>query len=213
VIDYRRKYLNSLLCGNDSEAEQLEGDYEEARDQTGRDYEQTANAVANKKRLTREEEEELGVLWEKLVKLCYPGRFSREPGKLETYEKLTSAIHQARDRSDVATLREIADDPHGFVMRQGWLSVNFSEKEEPGQLRSTYERLQLEIFAVIESLNQLKAGPDYELSLVIEKKPGALDQLVAERAKLLEKEITVLETQADKLAQETAGLTGEEKSV
>ena len=169
--------------------------------------------MANKKRLTREEEEELGVLWEKLVKLGYPGRFSREPGKLETHEKLTGAIHQARDKGDVSTLRKIADDPHGFIMRQGWLSLDFSEEGEPGQLHSMYERLQLEIFGVIESLNQLKAGPDYELSLVIEKKPGVLDELFAERTRVLKKETAELETQADKLAQEIAKLTGEGKSV
>jgi len=39
-----------------------------------------------------------------------------------------------------------------------------------------------------------------------------LDELVTGRAKILEKETTELETQADKLAQEIAELTGEERS-
>ena len=39
-----------------------------------------------------------------------------------------------------------------------------------------------------------------------------LDDLVAERSKLLEQETAELETQADKLAQEIAELTGEEPS-
>ncbi len=39
-----------------------------------------------------------------------------------------------------------------------------------------------------------------------------LDNLVAERTKMLEKETRELETQADKLAQEIAELTGEEPS-
>ena len=212
VVDYRRKYLDSLLRGSDDEAERLEGDYEKARSQTEQDYQQTEEEVANKKQLTPEEEEELGSLWKKLVKLYHPDRFAHEADKLETYEKLTSAINQAKDRADIATLREIANDPDGFIMRKGWQSLDFSEEKEIQQLRSVYETLQLEIFNVIETLNQLRESPDYELSLLSERKPGMIDELVTGRAKILEKETTELETQADKLAQEIAELTGEEPS-
>ena len=212
VVDYRRKYLDSILRGSDDEAEKVESDYEKARTQTEQDYQQTAEAVANKKQITAEEEEELGILWKKLVKLYHPDRFAHEPDKLETYEKLTSAINQAKDKGDIATLREIANDPDGFIMCQGWQSLDFSEEKEIKQLRSVYETLQLEIFNVIESLNQLRESPDYELSLLSERKPGMIDELVTERAKMLEGEITELETQADKLAQEIAELTGEEPS-
>ena len=127
VVGYRRKYLDSLLRGSDDEAEKVEGDYEKARTQTDQDYQQTAEAVANKKQLTAEEEEELGSLWKKLVKLYHPDRFAHEPDKLETYNKLTSAINEAKDKGDIATLREIANDPDGFIMRQGWQSLDFSE--------------------------------------------------------------------------------------
>jgi hypothetical protein len=34
--------------------------------------------------------------------------------------KLTAAINRAKDSGDIQTLREIADDPHGFILRQGW---------------------------------------------------------------------------------------------
>ena len=212
VVDYRRKHLDSLLRGSDDEAERLEGDYEKARTQTEQDYQQTAEEVANKKQLTPEEEEELGSLWKKLVKLYHPDRFAHEPDKLETYEKLTSAINQAKDTGDIGTLREIANDPNGFIMRQGWQSLDFSEEKEIKQLRSVYETLQLEIFNVIETLNQLRESPDFELSRLSEGKPEVLDELVTGRAKILEKETTELETQADKLAQEIAELTGEEPS-
>ena len=212
VVGYRRKYLDSLLRGSDDEAEKVEGDYEKARTQTDQEYQQTAEAVANKKQLTAEEEEELGSLWKKLVKLYHPDRFAHEPDNLETNEKHTSAINGAKDSGDIATLREIANDPDGFIMRQGWQSLDFSEEKEIKQLRSVYETLQLEIFNVIESLNQLRESPDYELSILSERRPGILDEIVIERTKILEKENTELETQADKLAQEIAELTGEEPS-
>jgi len=212
IVDYRRKYLNRLLRGSDEETEKVEGYYQKARTQTQQDYQQAAEAVANKKQLTTEEEEELGSLWKKLVKLYHPDRFAHEPDKLETYEKLTTAINQAKDKGDIATLREIANDPDGFIMRHGWKSLDFSEEKEIKQLRSVYETLQLEIFNIMESLNQLRESPDYELSIFSERKPGMLDEIVTERAQALEKETAELRTQADKLAQEIAELTGEEPS-
>ncbi len=105
-------------------------------------------------------------------------------------------------------MREIAEDPHGFILRQGWVSLDFSEEAELSQLRWLHETLQLEIIAVLESLNQLRESPDYELCQLSEQKPGMLDELAAERARLLEKESAELEKQAERLAEEISELAG-----
>jgi DNA polymerase-3 subunit epsilon len=209
IVDYRKKYLDSLVRGGDEEAKQAEENYESARTQTDKDYQETAAAVADKKQLTEEEEAELSRLWKKLVKLYHPDRFAHEPAKLETYEKLTAAINRAKDSGDIETLREIAEDPHGFILRQGWASLDFSEEAELTQLRRLYETLQLEIIGVIESLGQLRESPEYELWQISEKKPGVLEELAAERAKVLEKERAELEKEADRLAAEIEELAGE----
>ena len=91
--------------------------------------------------------------------MYHPDRFANEPDKLETYHKLTAVINRAKDAGDIATLREIADDPHGFILRQGWAKLDFSDEVELAQLRRLYETLQLEIITVIESLNQLRESP------------------------------------------------------
>ena len=210
VVDYRKKYLNSLVRGGEEEAKQAEENYERAKSQGDKDYEETAAAVAKKKRLTAEEETELARLWKKLVKLYHPDRFAHEPDKLATYEKLTSAINRAKDNGDIETLWEIAEDPHGFILRQGWTSLDFSDEVELTQLRRLYETLQLEIIDVLESLTTLKESPDFELCQISEKKPGVLDELAAEREVLLEKESAELEKQASDLAEEIKELTGEE---
>jgi DNA polymerase-3 subunit epsilon len=209
IVDYRKKYLDSLLRGGDEEAKQAEENYERAKAQADKDYEQSAAAVAEKKQLTGEEEAELAKLWKKLVKLYHPDRFAHEPDKHETYEKLTAAINRAKDSGDIETLREIAEDPHGFILRQGWASLDFSEEAELTQLRRLYETLQLEIIGVIESLGQLRESPEYELWQISEKKPGVLDDLAAERAKVLEKERAELEKEAKRLAGEIEELAGE----
>ncbi|MBM3883268.1 MAG: exonuclease [Verrucomicrobia bacterium] len=209
IVDYRKKYLDSLVRGGEEEAKQAETHYQHARAQSDKDYEETAATVAEKKQLTAEEEAELTRLWKKLVKLYHPDRFAHEPDKLETYHKLTAAINRAKDAGDIQTLREIAEDPHGFILRQGWASLDFSDAAELAQLRRLHETLQLEIIAVLESLNRLRESPEYELWQLSERKPGVLEELAAERAKLLEKESAELKQRASHLANEIAELTGQ----
>ncbi len=70
--------------------------------------------------------------------------------------------------------------------------------------------MQLGTIDVLKSLTTLKESPDFELCQISEKKPGVLDELAAERKKLLEKESAELEKQASQLAEEIEELTGEE---
>jgi len=146
------------------------------------------------------------------VKLYHPDGFAHEPDKLETYHKLTAAINRAKDAGDIQTLREIAEDPHGFILRQGWATLDFSDGAELAQLRRLHETLQLEIIAVLESLNRLRDSPDYELCQLSEQKPGVLEELAAERKKLLERESEELEKEASQLAEEIRELAGTEAS-
>jgi len=208
IVDYRKRYLDLLLRGGDEEAEEAERAYHQARAQTDKEYDETATSVAKRKELTAEEEAELTRLWKKLVKLYHPDRFAHQADKLATYDKLTSAINLAKDNGDIATLREIAEDPEGFILRQGWESLDFSEERELQQLRQLYETLELEIVNVLESLNRLRESPDYELCQLVQSKPGMLDELATERSKLLEKESTGLEKQAGELAQQIEELSG-----
>jgi hypothetical protein len=207
ILDYRKKYLDSPVRGGEEEAKQAEEKYEKARAQTDKDYEETAAATADKKELTAQEEAELNRLWRKLVKLYHPDRFAHEPDKLATYEKLTAAINHAKEAVDIQTLREIAEDPAGFILRQGWTRLDFSDEVELAELRRLHETLQLEIIVVIESLEQLKESAEYELCGIVEQRPGVLDELAAERMKLLEQESAKLQQEAEKLADEIRELS------
>ena len=205
---YRRKSLDSLTRGNAGEAKQAEQNFEQAKTQSDQDYEEMAAATERKRQLTAEEEAELTRLWKKLVKLYHPDRFANDPDKLEMYHKLTAAINQAKDNGDIETLRAIAEDPHGFNLRQGWAKLDFKDVEELAQLKRLHETLQKEIAAVTESLKELRESPDYELCQLAEQKPGISDELAAERAKQLEIENAELEKQAEQLAKEIKKLSG-----
>jgi DNA polymerase-3 subunit epsilon len=212
MVDYRQKFLKSLTRGNSEEAKQAEEKFEQAKTKTDKDYEELAAAADKKKQLTAEEEAELSQLWKKLVKLYHPDRFSNDPDKLETYHKLTAAINQAKDTGEIETLREIAEDPEGFLFRNGWATLDFSDQEELTQLRRLHETLQTEIAAVALSLKHLRASPDYELCQLAERKPGMLDELAGERTKQLEIENVELEMQAERLAKEIKKLSGQSSS-
>ena len=209
AVEYRQKFLDSFVRDDPDEVEQAEKDLHEAKAQLDEDYEKLAAAADQKKQLTAEQEAELMLLWKKLVKLYHPDRFASEPDKLETYHQLTAAINQAKDNGDIATLREIAEDPAGFLLRRGWATLDFTDVEELAQLKRLHETLQKEIAAVTEALKELRASPDYELCQLAEQKPGVLEELAAERAKQLEIEIADLEKQAERLAMEIKKLSGQ----
>ena len=200
AVEYRQKFLDSFIRDDTDEVEQAEKDFEQAKVRLDEDYEGLATAADKKKKLTSEQEAELTQLWKKLVKLYHPDRFANEPDKLETYHQLTAAINLAKDAGDIETLREIAEDPHGFILRQGWVTLDFKDVEEVAQLQRLHETLQKEIAEVAASLKELRASPDYELCQLAEKKPSVLDELAAERAQQLEIEIVELEKQAEALA-------------
>ena len=208
VIEHRQNFLDSFIRDSPEEVEQAEKDFEQARAQLEEDYEELAAAADKKKKLTTEEEAELTRLWKKLVKLCHPGRFASEPEKLETYQKLTAAINLAKDNGDIELLREIAEDPIGFLLRKGWADLDFGDPGDFTQLERLHEALQKEISEAVESLKELRASPDYELCQLAEQKPGTLEELAAERIKRLELENAELGRQAEKLALKIKNVSG-----
>ena len=208
AVEYRQKFLDSFVRDSTEEVEQSEREFQQAKAQLDAEYEELAAAADKKKNLTAEQEAELTLLWKKLVKLYHPDRFAHEPDKLETYQRLTAAINHAKDHGDIELLREIAEDPAGFLFRKGWGTLDFGDEEELAQLQRLHEMLQKEIARVTESLKQLRAGPDYELCRPAENKSGGLDELAAERAKQLEVENAELEKEAERLATEIKCLSG-----
>ena len=127
--------------------------------------------MAQKKELSAEEQTEFKKLWRKLVNMYHPDRFAHEPEKLETYNKLTAAINHAKSNGDLDTLRQIANDPHGYILRQGWVSLDFRDEEQVSRLRKLWESLEMEILSVLEATNRLHESAEFELHELIAKKP------------------------------------------
>ena len=125
---------------------------------------------------------------------------------------MTAAINHAADTGDFATLREVADDPHGFILRQGWAALDFGEERDLTQLRRFVDSIKLEIIRVLEGINQIKESPDYELHRLTAQTSSFFDKTVRRQVEGLEKELALLESEAVELAKEIEELTGESAS-
>ncbi len=166
--------------------------------------------MKSKKTLSSDDKAESKKLWKKLVNLYHPDRFASEPpetGRQETYGKLTAAINLAKDNGDLETLRQIADDPHGFILRQGWTNLDFDDSLQIGQLRKLWESLQAEILAVIEATNALRESAEYELHTLVAEKPKLLETVIGQQITQIEAEIGRMKDEEAKLEREIGELT------
>ena len=207
VVDYRRQFLAGLKHGDEEETSRVQEAHREAEARNEQEYEKTAETLAGKKELTTEEEAELGKLWKSLVKLYHPDRFAHEPAKLETYGKLTAIINRAKDNGDFATLRQIANDPYGFILKQGWAGLDFRDEEQMKKLQELYASLMAEIRSVHEARERLRESSEFELYELTIKKPAILDTVAEKQRKLLEAESAELTREAERLAGEIGKLT------
>jgi DNA polymerase-3 subunit epsilon len=211
LVQYRRRYLDALMQEGEEEAAETAEQYRQARRETEREYEQAAKDCQRKQRdLSAEEQTELKRLWSKLVRLFHPDRYQDDPERQAIYHHLTAAINHARDMGDLERLREIAEDPNGFLQRQGLASLNFDDDDELPRLRRLYESLQTEILQVIENLETLRASAEYELYLSSTRNSNWLQENASQHASAIEAEIGRLEREAQELAQEIEALSGQQ---
>ncbi|NCA90161.1 MAG: exonuclease [Gammaproteobacteria bacterium] len=207
-VQYRRRFLDTLILEGEEEAEALAPDYAEAKAETDREYEETATQAADTHALSEEEAQELKGVYKKLVLLYHPDRYAHEPEKQAIYERLTQEVNTARDRGDIERLREIAEDPNGFLLRQGLGSLDFSDEAELAKLRALYETLQERILGLLDELERLRESGDYELYLLSRKRPAFVQEIADQQAEMIAAEIAELEVEAAQLAEEIEVLTG-----
>ncbi|MHA3771079.1 hypothetical protein ACXR0O_06015 [Verrucomicrobiota bacterium sgz303538] len=209
LVRARADLLDSLRRKDEESAAKATEQFKAEWTRTEREYDKAAAESAQKREVSPSDEAEIATLWRKLVKLYHPDKLAQNPEKQETYHKLIAAINHARDKGDLATLREIAADPHGFLLRKGWGDLDLQEDRRIEELRKLLKSLEAEIERVSGLLARLKKSPDYELHQLIQEKPEMLDQMVEKQERQIDTEMTVLEAQAESLKREVEKFTGE----
>jgi DNA polymerase-3 subunit epsilon len=208
-LEYRRRFLDTLLSAGEEEAATVEKAFEQARGERDADYERAAEASASRRELTEGEATELKKLWSKLVRLFHPDFFMNvDEDKHDAYQKLTAAINRARDDGDIELIREIASDPQGFMARQGWAFIALNDCEDLDQLRHLYEALEGQIIALLEAIEALHQSAEYELHQLAAAEPGLLAEVAKEQSAELARENEALEAELKRIEREIAELQG-----
>jgi len=207
VVAYRRKFLDALIHGGEGDADAVARQWTQALSASDAEYAEAAGRAEGCTTLGEEDERELKALWRKLVRLYHPDRFVNDARKREVFELLTSEINMARDKGDIERLREIADDPGGFMSRRGWGSLNFDDTTEVVSLRKLFDALQSQTLTMIEKLSDLRESAAYDLHRLSRLRSSYLSEVAAEHAKAIEVQTAELDIEAAALADEIKALT------
>ena len=209
LVEYRRRYVDTLLEDGDEEAEYVARSHERSQADLDEDYESLDRDADHRIEPTTDQEQDVKALWRKLVKMYHPDRHPEAPEKQERYNLLMQAINQAKDRGDLGTLHEIANDPQGFCRRRGWGHIDVEDHDDVDRLTRLHEGLEAQIIALIENLNALHESPAFKMWQRVEAMPELLDEIAAEQAADLDAEIAALEAESAQLGAGIEELTGE----
>ena len=209
LVRYRKAFIERLLAEGEDSAQATAGDYQRETAAKDEEYDSTASSLKGKRELNEEETTRLKQLWKKLVRMFHPDLHEQDPEKRKTYERLTQAINEARDRGDIELLELIAQDPQAFILKQGWATVSLNGATGLAELRSLYEHLQARILEMIETLDELRTSAEFEVFEAVVKDDSVIDQIVSVQREELEQEIGQLETEAEQVAEEARELAGD----
>ena len=209
-VQHRRKYLDTLLIEDEDEAKAVALEYEKAKQETNREYEEAAADAAKRKALSKDEEKEIKTLFKKLARLYHPDRYAHAPGMHAIYERLMQEVNQARHRGNIERVREIVNDPNGFLLRQGLGSLDLSDEAGLAKLRQLYETLQARILGLLDELERLRKSGEYELYRLSRERSDFVLEVADQQAEEIASEIGELGAEAAQLAEEIEGLTGAE---
>ena len=207
LLSYREKYLETLLKAGRDEARAVAQEYQQAQAQADAEYEQAAAEAETRRVLSEDEARELKTLYRKLVRLFHPDRYAHDPARQAVYLQLTQAINQAKDEGNIERLREIAQDPDAFMLRQYGRSLDFSDAAELVQTHRLFDALQHNVMEMLEALDDLRASPEYELYQLSRSRPTFIQELAEEYQRALGEEIARLDAQLAAVGLEIAALT------
>ena len=205
-LDMRRRYLDKLIMEGEEEAAPIERERAHAEEKINGEYERTAREAEGKRALSNSESLELKQLWRRLVKLFHPDRLGDDPQRQLTYTQLTAEINRARDAGDIDVLREISENPEGFIALRGWGTLQSREVDDIAGLQQLHQDLQAQILDLIATLDEFRATAEYEFYALVQDSPERFDLILTDYRVALSEEIDKLRAELDVVEAELKGL-------
>jgi DNA polymerase III epsilon subunit-like protein len=210
VIEYRRKFIQSLLAELDLDPAEVRSQFDHDQKKLDDDFEAAEKLTEQVSSLSDDQQNEIKDLYRKLVKLYHPDRFNSDEGKSKAYTLLMAIINQAKSRMDISLMREIANDPSAFMLKNNLGELQVLEEDESENLRRLYESLQARILDTIASIDELRSGAQFELFRLASRRPGYLDEVATEYRRELDAECELLMAEADELHKQVKTLQDDE---
>jgi DNA polymerase-3 subunit epsilon len=208
IVRYRKEFVDKVLHSSHEEASKVEEQFRAADAEREKAYASAAEKLSKKKVLSVEEEAELRTLWKKLVKLFHPDLVRDDPAKAETFHRLTQAINEAKANGDLDSLREIANDPDGFMRKKGWAKVDLGHEGDIESLKAQLYMLERQIAEAIDATEKLKKSKDFELLKLCQKDESVLETVTDKQRAQIDAECQLLTTEAEELQKQIESLTG-----
>lgn len=201
-VDYRRRFLEAILQGDNEKAEVVAEEEQHARSSNYQAYEEAGQSAADKPVLNEQEKFELRTIYRKLATLYHPDKYANDPESQDSYIELMKQINQAKDAGDINTLRDIAESPNRFLESAGRRSLALDDSPEFEDLQLLYIKLQERIVELQKQLDELRSSSDYELWKLCEYEPDLLNTIAEEQIRDLGEEACKLEDECSVLADE-----------
>ncbi len=207
LVQYRKAFIDRLLAEGEQAAEATKDEYQRETDNKDQEYDSTESSLKGKRELNEDDASRLKLLWKKLVQMFHPDLHQNDPEKGKTFEMLTQAINDARERGDIDLLEQIAKNPDAFIRKQGWASISIDQERGVTEMRALYEHLQARILELIALLDDVKTSVEYEIHRKAEQDQTVISRIIAMQRAELEAEIEQLLSEAEQVATEARELT------
>ena len=206
-VKYLQIRLDMYMHPTDATFEDIEREYQAEEEKLHQEYEKTKRRA---KQRTKAEEDpaEVNEIYRKLAKLYHPDLQASGAAR-KSHEQLMKVINRARSSGNLKLLKEIAEDPRGYCLRNNIDEIEVEIDEDLEYLRRLYKHLQGRRFTALTELHELKESGGFELYQTSLRQPQFMDAVAKDQEKEIERECDQLEIKIQELQRELDELENE----
>ena len=210
LINFRKKYLNSLMAGSDLEPEDIRIQYKDYKQRQDDEYESAVRRSEEITSITEAQQNELKDLYRKLVKIYHPDRVIGDESKVKAFGALMAIINQAKAKLDIQLMREIANDPAEFMRKHNLGELQQNNESDSDELKRLYDSLQSQILETIAKIDEMRSSPQYDIYKFATRRPDYISEVAEKYRRDLDIECSKLTEEARALKAEIDKLQGDE---
>lgn len=206
-VKYLQIRLDMYMHPTDATFEDIELEYTAEEEKLHQEYEKSKRE-AKQRTKAKEDPAEVNEIYRKLAKLYHPD-LQASGSTRKSYEQLMKVINRARSSNNLKLLKEIAEDPRGYCLRNNIDEIEIEVDEDVEYFRKLYKHLQGRRFTALTELNDLKQSAGFQVYQHSLRQPQFMDAVAKDQLKEIERECEQLEIKREELQRELGELENE----